>query len=376
MTIINSLEVGQMSDFKDVELNNKLFAGFDRYGNQIGKNILFDKFFADIKTVEDLKNKEFYDIGKYSPGTFIMKSDINGIFYKFDVIQNEKYMFCIGDVLDSSLISSSVDARDKVQGKILSDKEINNSKRMYCTLILDCGYRVSFYSENVKDILRIDESPYGQRIDGILGEKFLEKVKEKIGYLDFVEDMSIEFEDKMVVISKAECGFLCVNIYPYTNAKNDKLEEVYSLYSKIDKLEKEMKQKDNLIQIQKSIISELSYEKTKNIGIDCMDIFDKMGTMLANIKQSCDNFSFIDVGIDDKKEYPLAMEQVIDSIKKQIDSENERLYKLGESNFGILLRYGCSEEFKNAVKKYSYLLSEMSKEHQMKFKIIKTDVKY
>lgn len=364
----------------DTKTSNLLFAGFSKSGDLIQKNNLFDSFFSDIKEVKDLKNKEFYDLGEYSPNTIIIKSEKNNLLYQFDIVQDSKYLFCVGDILDSDFFSANIHAKDNIESQLLSDDDLKNSQRLYCTFILDSQFIVSFYSENVSEVFDI-HSPYGKRIDEILGSEFLDKVIEKIAYLDFVDDLSIEFSDKMVVVSKMEYGFLCVNVYPYSKKNCDQLEEVSALKSKIKLLKKDIRQKDNLIKIQKDIINNLSQTSNFTSKDDVEIPLKKIANILSDLQNEYSNISFIDIDFNvcDKSiemKNNRNIEGIIKLIKEQINCKNEKIYQISDFNYAILLKYSQNDDFEIALKKYLFLLNKTIGTDMVKFKIIRTDAKH
>ena len=242
--------------------SNYLVVGFS-HEELIYKNKRFDHYFHEISNKEDFKSRIIEHtveegIDKY----FLNSPDGNGGMIKFECTSYRSKVLYIGVKLDYEKVASflrHIECVTKIpEGnftKIIDFKK--NKTKSYCTLVLDDSWIIKYYSDNVYSLFGI-ENPQLKSIKEVFGQELYDALKEKYNYIDIFNDLAIEYQEMLIVMSKSEYGFIILNFYPYSCKAFNKFDEIGELTYKVEQLEKELDRRKKLIDMQKTIIRNIS----------------------------------------------------------------------------------------------------------------------
>ena len=257
-----------MIENKFLELINEnyyMIAMFDDKGNLIHKNNKFNKYFKNVSLYSDFEeNVLSYDCTEETKRAYVKSPDFDGVI-KFEINNKDEYVMITGTKLHEDRLMYMLKYVENVVTEEEDDvKFVNlnkNKLKPYSTFMVDDTWNIKYYSDNVYELFHV-ENPYLRAMNDIFGDEFLEKIIEKSDFLDIFNDLCIEYDDKLAVVTKSQYGYTIINVYPYSNKAYNKFEEVTLLKYKVDQLENELKRRKKLIDFQKDMIKNLN-QKTK-----------------------------------------------------------------------------------------------------------------
>ncbi len=249
------------SNFLDlINDNYYMICIFDENKNVVSKNKKFNIFFQKLNNYADFeKNFIEYDDSGVSSTAYIKSPDFDGIM-KFELSKSEGNILAIGTKINYDKVMSMlkmVESKYEDEDEIKSINFNKNKLKPYCTFMVDDLWTVKYFSDNIYSLLNI-KNPYLKSVSDVFGKEFFEKINEQLDYLDIFNDLCIEYDDKLVVMTKSQYGYTIINIYPYSNNVCNKFEEVTRLKYQIEKLENELERRKKLIDLQKDMIKDLS----------------------------------------------------------------------------------------------------------------------
>lgn len=368
-------------DIKTKYNENKdlIMAIFDSAGSIAEKNFNFNKYFPDITDQKCFDENKTDILCLSGDDVTALRSKYTGDIIVFDRIKNNRYTVYIGSLRPVEKVAELIGKAAFADGYGAQSDFIENMSRLYCCIITNRDYVVTFASENCESLLGID--PNQKSIDEVFGQGISELIEQKKDYLELVDDMSLELDEKIVVISRLSCGYLSFNIYPFTARSISRFDELSNLHYKIEKLKKELTQKDTLINLQKGVIKKLTAQKYN--GSLQNNISNKIKQLLYKFDDEYSYNCFISVGLNEDVEddfsklsgFELKLDELIEKISGVVDSTHEKIYRISRDSFGVLLRYGCSSESGQAYEKYMDIISGILKDGDLKVKVVKTDTK-
>lgn len=236
---------------------------FDENKNVVKKNKKFEHYFKKVNNYLDFEENIIqYDTSDGEDRVYVKSPDFDGVI-KFEVCKYNSCILIIGIKINYERIMSML---KHIERKYEDEDEIKNINfkknvlKTYCTFMVDDLWTIKYFSDNIYCLLNI-QNPYLKSVNDVFGDEFLEKIIEKSDYLDIFNDLCIEYDDKLVVITKSQYGYTIINIYPYSNKVSNKFEEVSELKYKIEQLENELERRKKLISFQKDMIRDLSAKR-------------------------------------------------------------------------------------------------------------------
>lgn len=250
---------------KLIDDNYYIIAVFDEDKKVFLKNKKFEKYFPNIGSYSDFaENVISFDSNNSSQRAYA-KSDIFDGIIKFELSTSNDMLMLTGTRLSYDNVISVLKHVENSNIDTSETKFINFSKnkaKSYCTFMVDDAWYIKYFSDNVYELLGI-ENPYLKTVENVFGEEFFSKILKKTDYLDIFNDLCIEYSDKLVVITKSRYGYIIMNVYPYSNNIYNRFEEVASLKYKIEQLESELTRRKKLIDFQKETIKTLNEKVNK-----------------------------------------------------------------------------------------------------------------
>lgn len=334
-----------------------IVAVFDDRSDIVYSNKKFQQYFPVIRNKEEFKavilSEELFDDKRKC---IIVDSPQTKNIIKFEVNFNAGHALYMGVIMDSSelfrwgcYVDTNLDKDAKESLPQSMSMKIRSS--VYSTLTFDQEWKLRYLSENTKDIL--GEGEYLEKsMEEIFGREISEKILSRTHYFRVFDDVTIDMEGKMVVVSELSSGYKVLNVYPYSSNTMNKFEEIAHLKYKIRKLEQELSDRDKFIKTQKEIFKSLTtvdgltklYNRRYLIErfSEEMNKIAKNGYTFAITNFRIRNFKQVNMQIGyEKADELLKYLSVI--IKKRLHPDNDMAFRIGNAEFLILSRKSSEE---------------------------------
>lgn len=335
-----------------------IVAVFDDKGEISYSNKKFSQYFPNVTSKEQFKSiilsEELFDNKRKC---IVVDSQETRNIIKFEVNFHEAHSLYMGVVMDSAELfrwGCYVDTNLEKDSKESLPQSMSTKIRsnVYSTLTFGSDWKLRYFSENTKDIL--GEGEYLEKsLDEIFGAEIAEKIISKTHYFRVFEDVTIDMEGKMIVVSELSSGYKVLNVYPYSSNTMNKFEEIAHLKYRIRKLEQELADRDKFIKAQKEIFKSLTtvdgltklYNRRYLIEQFSheMDKIAKHGYTFAMTNFQIEQFRQINRQIGYEKADEL-LKYLSILIKKRLHPENDLAFRIGNAEFLILSRKSSEQE--------------------------------
>ncbi len=339
-----------------------MIASFDREGNIVYKNNKFNVYFPELKSKDDFMDilYEQETFGRNRKRIIVESPDMDGTI-KFEINYSNGMSFYIGtkisyeEVIDLSNYIVLSEKKGRPSSKVSVVKAKMNA---YATVMVDKDDKIKHITDNIYEILG-EKTYLGKTLDEVFGSEVTLEIKNKINYLRVFDDVTLEIDGKLMVLSEVNPKYLVINIYPYSANVMNKLEEISYLKYKIKNLEKELDSRDKFIKAQKEVYKNIStvdsltklYTRrylVEKYG-DAVDKFKKHGDKFSLLSFSIENFKGIngDIGYD-KADDLLKTLSIL--IRRTMNSEKDLAFRVSSSKFMVLSLDTTKEELKDRFK--------------------------